>query len=404
LVLAWKTPGFRFDVLTFESWAGTLRAQPLDHFYSLATRPDHLPGDLWILKATVTVFDSLGGRSLHGEGFDLALQVVPTLGDLLVGLALLLLVRDRRGMGAGRTCANWYLFNPATILLTGLYGQWDSVSLGFLLLGVWLMTQERWWPACSPLLVWAVLIKPQLALAVIVFSMLLLPGALSHRNTALSTPALRGLLAGVWAGFGIATAWAILTPFGVHLFQAPPGQFTLLDRLHHAVNTWPYTTVGAANVWVLVAGSKKLVPDSQPWLLGLTPAAWGLLALGVLALYLGGTSVARWRRSDALVSSMWLAGSVLLGAYLMATRAHERYALPAIALVLTLVALTGFRRDLSRVFWILSTCCTLNMLATLLDNMPQSDTFWVGMSLTYCAAGVYLLLWPWRMRDVARAT
>src|SRR5881392_3931983 len=96
LVLAVATSGYSSDTQTFQSWAATLRDHPLRDFYATAYRPDHLPGDLWVLKLAVSLYDALGGHDLEGPGFGLVTQLVPMVGDLLVALMLLLLVRELR--------------------------------------------------------------------------------------------------------------------------------------------------------------------------------------------------------------------------------------------------------------------------------------------------------------------
>ena len=267
MVLAIATTGYSSDTQTFQSWAGTLRDHPLGDFYSTAYRPDHLPGDLWFLKLTVTVYDALGGHDVNGTGFALLTQVIPIVGDLLVGLMLLLLVRDLRDADSAGRAARWYLLNPATILLTGVWGQWDSLSLGILLAGAWCALHRRWWLVSAPLLTWAVLIKPQLALPALCLVLLL-----GHR---LVSDGARGRLlatrAAGWLAAALVTAYVVLRPFGVGLLDAPAGGSTLAQRLHDALGVWPYTTVGAANIWMLpIRTSQVRRPDGGAGWLGVS--------------------------------------------------------------------------------------------------------------------------------------
>jgi hypothetical protein len=397
LLLAWETPGQAGDVHMFQSWGATLRSHPLHQFYtSDGAAPDHLPGDLWLLKVTVEVFDFLGGHNVHGSVFTLLLQAIPTMGDLLAALMLLLIVRERKDMLLGVRCARWYLFNPATIILTGLWGQWDSVSLGLLLTGVWLLLQDRWWLASAPIFAWAVLVKPQLALAVVFFAVLLGPERLRPRGRAFRNPPWRvpALVAG-WFGLGVAMAYVLLAPFDVHLLRASHGGFTLDERVQVAVSAWPYTTLGAANAWILPTGSLHRVRDDTPGLLGLTAEQWGIIGVAVIVVCIAVGCSVMLRRSDPLTTALWAGSASLLGAFLVGTRVHERYALPALGLCLALTAVRGFERPLNRTFWLLSACLSINLLLVLHRGLG-GPVVWVGLSLTYCGLTLYLLALPRR--------
>jgi len=51
--------GLGYDMEVLRNWAHTLADRPLGDFYATAIAPDHLPGDLWILKFLVTMFHGL---------------------------------------------------------------------------------------------------------------------------------------------------------------------------------------------------------------------------------------------------------------------------------------------------------------------------------------------------------
>jgi hypothetical protein len=400
LGLAWWTGGYPTDVLTFQSWAATLRDQPLGRFYATAQSPDHLPGDLWFLKATVSVFDALGGQDVHGRVFALLTQGIPTVGDLLVALMLVLVVRRLTDPEtAGRT-ARWYLLNPATIFLTGIWGQWDSVSLGLLLTGVWLMRGGRWWVLSAPFLAWAVLVKPQLVLPALCFVVLLVHHLLSRRTTSLTRLA-GGAVA--WVALGVGTAYALLAPFDVHLLRAPAGGSTLAERVHTALGLYPFTTLGAANLWMLPLGSLRRVRDDVPGWLGATPQQWGAGLLALALAYVVLTVVARLRRADGVVAAAWAATAVAFAVFLLPTRVHERYVLPVLGLALLLAALRGFDRRLTVCFWLVSACLTVNLVLVLYGGIqgPGGQTFsfgrpwWIGLTLVYGAVAAVLLVWPW---------
>jgi dolichyl-phosphate-mannose-protein mannosyltransferase len=396
LALAAATTGYAADDQTFQSWAETLRTRPLGSFYATAYAPDHLPGDLWVLKLVVSVYDACGGRDVEGRGFALLLQAVPMFGDLLVALMVLLLVRELRGDESGGRAARWYLLNPATILLTGVWGQWDSLSFGILLTGVWLSMRSRWWLLSPVLVTWAILIKPQLALPCVCVAMLLAnrlhldglrPRALAARATTLV------LVCG-------ATAYALVRPFGVGLVHAPAGGSTLGVRLQEALDAWPYTTLGAANVWMFPVRSLDRRHDGPGWL-GVTEQTWGSMMLVAAVVVVSAVALRRLRPAGA-VAAAWVATTLAFAAFLLPTRVHERYLFPALVLGLLLAACAGWERRLVVWFWMASLAFTLNLAFVLFGGLhgPRGTSLefgggaWLGLSVTMVSLFLALLAWP----------
>ena len=164
IVLSLATSYRGLDADTFAAWARALHDHPLGEFYATAPRPDHLPGDLWLLKLIQVAFTAGGGHDFEGPAFEFATNAVPMVADLLVGFLLFLLVRQWRSAESGARAARWYLLNPAVIVLAGAWGQWDSVSMVLLLAGLLALTAHRAWMSAAPLFVWAVVVKPLLVL------------------------------------------------------------------------------------------------------------------------------------------------------------------------------------------------------------------------------------------------
>ena len=415
LLLAAATSGYATDVQIFQSWAETLRDHPLERFYATAHLPDHLPGDLWLLKGAESAYGALGGHDLDGRGFTFVLQVVPTLGDLLTATMVLLIARGLAGPRVASTCARWYLLNPATIILTGVWGQWDSVSLGILFTGVWLLLrQDRAWVVSGVFLAWAVLIKPPLAVVVLCLLPLVWRHWAVHQERGTQKTRVRVERSGelvMWVVSLFVTAYALLTPFSVHLVHAPPGGSTLADRLAKALDLYPFTTLGAANIWMLPIRSLDRVRDDVPGLLGLTDHQWGeLLLVGVLVLVLA-PGLVRLAGSDVVTRTTWTAAVALLAGFLLPTRVHERYALPVLGFALLLLAARSIdgRLDPRLVvwFWWLSACLGLNQFLVLFGGLHLRGSlrysfdgnWWLGLTLAYVAGSLALFTWPWWRRE-----
>lgn len=144
IVLAPLFAGLGYDMDILRNWARTLADRPLGDFYATATAPDHLPGDLWILKVVAEVFGALGGENLAGTPFLFALKLIPAIADVLVGTGLFLIVPSYRPDTLAVRATAMYMLNPASVFLSSLWGQWDAVSVGLLLGGFLLIRRHDW--------------------------------------------------------------------------------------------------------------------------------------------------------------------------------------------------------------------------------------------------------------------
>ena len=322
---------FQGDAHVMRVWAVRLVTAPLSSFYGGQHVPrDHLPGDLWILWMVAHLYHLFSSSMRVDDlSFLLILKLVPAVADLGIGAVLFVLVRDWRGAQAGLCAAGLFMFNPASIFLTAIWGQWDSVSMLPALLAVWLMLRSRleW---AFPLLTYAALIKPQLALLAVPPVIALGLKYLRPRSGR-ALRALSGAPERWWrvvvAVMGSAVVFcAVLLPFNVGL-AALPTRWNLLSRLSYAWNYRLWTTGSAFNLWNTPLDA-KLQPDTQQFWLGLSYNAWGaglmLIALGlVIALYL-------YRRRSQPDLLLWACLALTFAAFLLPTRGHERYLFPAV--------------------------------------------------------------------------
>jgi hypothetical protein len=222
LVVAPFAYGFQYDMDTFGSWAQTLVDHPFDEFYAVAPSPDHLPGDLYLHYGLASAFQAFGGENFHGDAYRYLLKVIPAIADILVAILIWAFVRRRVNEDSARAGALLYALNPATIFLSSIWGQWDVVSGLIMLAGlitVWVFPSR--WLLAIPLLAWAVVIKPPLALLCVLG---LLPLLLRDvRRGAPVLMALRERLVSLLAAvvIGIGTIVALILPFDTGLPGMP---------------------------------------------------------------------------------------------------------------------------------------------------------------------------------------
>lgn len=330
---------FRGDAMIFGNWAVQLVRVPLAELYASGRPIDHLPGDLWLLWGIAHLYQRFSpSLAVQALPFLLLLKLVPAVFDVAIGGLLFLVARRLAGPRAGLFAAGSYLLNPASIFLTAIWGQWDPVSACFLVLALWLLVRGT--PEWSlPALTYAALVKPQMALAVPVVAVVWWRWSIKPAGRwplpawPDLAPAIRRLALPVAASALVFVAIAV--PFDVGL---PPlsTRWTLFDRLAVAWNAYPYTSLNAFNLWELVAGGAgRVVHDGEAFLLGASYQTWGTLLLGavvVLAVALV------WRRPTRLMA-LWATLAITLGMFVLPTRIHERYLLPAVVLAVLVAAL-----------------------------------------------------------------
>lgn len=332
-----------YDGYGMAEWTWALAEHGPGAFYAtgLDVPPDHLPGDLWLLWLLGWPIHALDpGFDFYASSWVLVLKTIATLGDLVIALALLLggsrLVTPRLGM----MLALAFALNPAAIMISAVWGQWDSLSMAAVMVGLLVLGRGRL-PLATVLLVFACLVKPQLAI--------LWPGvAIYVARTSLSGIdwrrwPWRRLAATVAAG--VATFYALCVPFGVSLLGIWT-PWSIGDRLAFAMDRYQSTTLGAFNLWMIPIGREVAPLDSEMVIAGLTSREIGL---SLLLLACGLAWLGAWRMANPDDGLLWSSVVTTLGFFLFATRAHERYLFPAMVLSFLLVLV--WRRS----WWIAAT-------------------------------------------------
>ena len=373
LVLVGTTEYRGLDAGIFAGWARTMHDHGVGQFYAKAPLADHLPGDLWLIDGLQVIFTALGGHDFTSPAFELATNAVPVVADVLVGVLLFRIVCLWASRETAARTARWYLLNPAVILLAGAWGQWDSLSMAVLLAGCLLVLRAgSWWVGGVPLLTWAVLIKPQLvvAAALVMLWWLLGPRSTSQPATAAERgrSAVRvGAEAAACLGLSVLTALVVLAPFRVGLAWTPDGGSSLWSRVRYAADLHPFTTMGAANVW-LVLDRRVIGPldDVDRWG-GLSAAAAGFASC------------------------------------LAPTRVHERYYFPVLVLLLVWSAVRGLDVRSARYFWCFSAVFVVDLVlpfsgASAANRWLHRPEVLATIGLVHVVLFVVLLVVPWQRR------
>lgn len=209
-----------------------------------------------------------------------------------------------------------YALSPALIYDSAVWGQTDTILAGLLLLAALAYVERRaglLGAACTL----ALLLKLQ---ALPVVALLALAVAARYRAD--------------WAGRGRALVLgAALAAGAVAAASAMVG--TLAQwwiGYRHAVGYYTNTTLGAMNLWWLLAA---WADDRSAGMAGLTLRAWGIILMAI------GTAIAafRWARLRfAAEAALPALATVAWAFFVLPTQIHERYAVPAVAMLIAAAA------------------------------------------------------------------
>ena len=321
--------------------------------------------------------------------------------DVVLAVGVLRLVRVLRRARpealAGAAGFALVLASPVVILDAGLWGQSDSWIASMLVWClVWLL-QGRW-VAAGAVYGLALTTKPQAILfaPVVAFGLL----ALRYRRGG-SWKQVASALRGIPAAALVVAA--VAAPFMAHDAQSGAGAWRWFQRSYLGTigsEEYAYTTLNAFNLWWLDLVAQRpsdaswwrLLDSHAPSLIRLSKDAAGALLL-VLAIGAGAVECAR-RLHWSDTACVKFAFVVLLSAFLLPTRVHERYVYYCIPFV---TALAVDRRAWRWVLVAMSAVGTAEMLSHLfVSASPES------FAVSGTAALVAVAVLPWSYGVIAQ--
>ncbi len=349
-----RAQGFPNDIASFEAWAMTLVAHGPGRFYGSTSFLDYPPGYFYILGMVGAFWAQFFSAHDAGYGVLSVLVKLPAIAfDLALGTLLYALVRRFASRTVALAAAAFYLFNPAIVFVSALWGQVDSIACFFALLGTYALLRSddfemprpaTLWIVCGWLsLAYSLLVKPQAAVLLPLFI------AFAFTSRERRDLRLRATAYGIVAAVFLTVV--LVEPF--HPSNPIAAIAWLLERLSFGTNVYPFNSVNAFNIWALRiwnAGGVFWQPDNAR-ILFLPQAAWGII-LVVAAVGLLVWRYVQLKTSQALLEA---AAISLLGFFTLATRMHERYVFDGV--VFTIACLPFARRylwcgiGLSIVFW-----------------------------------------------------
>lgn len=328
LILAATSRGFDNDVACFSGWALRAFQGGFSNFYSPDTFTDYPPGYIYILYVIGAILDKFSIDAFSALGLIL-LRLPSLLCDLFAGALIYMAGTKYINKGTGMVFAALYLFNPAVILNSVVWGQVDSILALLVILLCFALVAGKVVPAAF-IFVAGLLFKPQM----LIFAPLLLYGIYEYEFVAFQN----------WRKFFKDLAGGIAAIVCLFVGMMPFGISNVIPQYTDTLSSYPYVSVNAYNFWAMIGLNWNSQEDT---LLGIRYALWGTIAIVVLTIISAVIfEILRRKKSEARY--------VLTGAFLITTtfmfsvRMHERYLYP----VMILLILTAIFSKMKTYLWV----------------------------------------------------
>jgi len=306
---------FANDIRTFQIWATQLAAYGLSGFYTSGMWSDYPPGFLYVL-AVLGVMRALFEWELLSPIFNFFTFLPAMLADVAIGYAIF-----RYGRKTSRfpwLFAALWVFNPAVLLISSVWGQVESVFLLPLFISLVFLRRQRLL-AAYVLYGVAILIKPQSLFLGPVY----LYSAIDHwRRAGFAWPELKRL--GLYILVAVCGMLAMAFPFAQGFNYMP-----VFRQFWGGLDAYNFGSVNAFNLWA-AAGRNWRPLDAE--FLGLTHGVWGVVIAVVIIVAAMAALEADRRRGGG---QYWLiVAGVFVLVFVFSVKMHERYLFPAMLFLL----------------------------------------------------------------------
>ncbi|NLI90961.1 MAG: DUF2029 domain-containing protein [Peptococcaceae bacterium] len=301
IFLAALVYGHSSDLSLFRNWANAA-ANNFSQFYSGRNSSDYPPLYIYVLYL-VGKAAAIPALSAH---YTLLLKIPSILADLVTSFLIYKLARKYLALESSILLAAFYIFNPAVLVNSTLWGQVDSFFTLIVVAAVCLLAEKRTaWAAV--LFTLAVLMKPQ----GIIFLPVLFFELVRQKDFRVLGKALL---------ISIFTAAIIVLPFSLQM-----GPLWIFRLFTGTLGEYPYASVNAFNFYSLLGAN--YINDGTRFFF-MTYHTWGMIFIVALTLL-------AWLFYHKGKNSGFAAAASLLlitGVFTFSVRMHERYLFPAVAL------------------------------------------------------------------------
>lgn len=378
LVLAAIVQGYPNDIACWQGWGSRMMQVGPWNFYESGWC-DYPPAYMYVLA----LIDGL--RTLVGAQDNAALsQVLVKLPAMLCDLVSAMLIykwlkRENVRGGMALWLVAFYVFNPATVFDSAAWGQIDSVFTLMVVAAVYLCVQGNWkW--ALPVYVLSALVKPQTLMLAPIAAIVLVTEIVRagiNRDRVLKQ-------IGIGIAISLGAAAVIIVPF-----WGGQSWNWLIEKYTETLSSYNYATINAMNAYAMLGMNWT---DAGTAIVGIPATVWGYIFMAIAIAYSG---FMYFKANDRRVMPLTCAVLIMI-LFTFSTKMHERYAFPAIMLLVVGYALLKDKRLLYSAM-LLSVSQFVNMALVLQnhDLLSSQQAINVIFSLINIIATIYTCVCAW---------
>lgn len=296
--------GHPYDINVYKGWA-TNAAKNFLSIYSNHSSVDYPPLYLYILF----IVGKISSITVLSKYTILSLKLPSIIADIVSGFFIYRIGKTHISKEISLVLAAFYVFNPAVLINSTIWGQVDSFFTLIIILAIYLLAENKL-VYSTIFFTSAALMKPQ----GIIFLPLLLFAYISKRNF---KEIVQSILTGA------VTALLIILPFSIY-----QGGFTWIFKLYSSeVSAYPYATYNAFNFFGLI--DANTVKDTTILLI-FNYHTWGMLAIVLITSFSGFIYIKGNSKAAILMASLL----EIVGVFNFSVGMHERYLFTALGLCL----------------------------------------------------------------------
>lgn len=361
-VLAVLFDGYETDMNCFNGWSSMIYEEGFSAFYAGEAFTDYPPGYMYILYFIGMIKNLLG----FGVKASYVLLKTPAIFcDVITGY-LLYKFADKKGSNA-TLISSVYLFNPAILINSAVWGQVDAVfTLPVFLM--FLFAEKRNLIVAYFMFAIAIFIKPQaLFYAPILFS-IVIDDVILHNYT------LKRLLKNLIGGlFAILSILIMALPFGIE---------NVISQYINTISSYSYASVNGYNLWTALG---------QNWApLTLSMSLIGYFFIATSTIF----CVWQFFKKKSEDRSFYFGALLCFLVFTLSVKMHERYVFPAILLILCSFTISK-RKPVFYIYGLLSALQFFNAAHVLFYYNPETyySTNFGAVSIVFGILTVMLMVY-----------
>lgn len=364
--------GHETDMGCFTGWSRQLYGNGLRSFYLSDSFHDYPPGYVYVMYILGAVKDIF---NIVGKGEWVLIKMPSILADLGIGYFIYNVARKIHGNKNAAMISAFFVINPVVILNSCLWGQVDSVLTLFCLMAVYFAAEKKFLASFFAFAA-AFLIKPQAAFfaPVIIFALvedIFLTDGFNKKK--LTDAILKAIIA-------IVAMFITFMPFGNNPLH---GIEIIVKQYVETMGQYNYLTVNAFNLYGAFGGN---------WT-ALTPimSVFGyIMIVGVVAfagvVFFKSKSPAKYYIASVII---------VVGVFMLSVKMHERYAFPAIAMLLMVLVMAPTSKNF--VAYLLFLMSQFFNIAWILFIYEKDPNMYFRSETVTVASFINLVLFGWMM-------